>query len=172
MTIYTINNLIPLIYLFNIILTMADIKEKPVTKCTSIDCGEETWNIVNGEVAYCCGHTQGSIIAPILIVIILIYMAYTYYSSGQIEVISVIFLIGAIASYFILPDLMGTSMRGKWNIYNERVKHLMKIIPGTRVVDAKAIIEREELAERTRRTIQSPHYYRHPYRKPSFTVDI
>ncbi len=127
-------------------------------KCTTADCREETWDIVNKEVAYCCGYTKGKLLISIIIVVIICYMAYIYYTTNTIGTGSVILLSLSILSYFILPNIIGSTMRSQWNLYNDRVSHLMNITPNMSVAQARAEISREELQKRTRRAVMQSRY--------------
>lgn len=127
--------------------------------CATADCREEVWNIVNKEVAYCCGYSQSILLIAVLIIVIICYMAYIYYTTGKVGNGSILLLAFSILSYFMLPNVMGTAMSNQWTLYNDRVTHLMSINSGMSVTQAKAEISREELQKRTRRAIYNRRRY-------------
>lgn len=123
-------------------------------KCTTLDCQDEIWDIISPEIAYCCGYRQTKILSVFLLIIILFYMVYTYYTTRTISVGQGIFLGLVICAFFILPDLAGKSTRSQWMDYSRRMDHLMNVNPGMTLIDARADISRDELAKRTQREIK------------------
>ena len=138
--------------------------ETPSTKMeekindATLDCQDDIWNMLNPEIAYCCGYSQTKLITTVMLVIVLIYMAYTFYSTQTITIGQGIFLGIVIGAFFMLPNMIGKGMRGKWIEYSERMDHLMKNNPGMTRIQAKADISRTELAKETQRQIRQMSY--------------
>lgn len=122
--------------------------------CTKLDCEDETWDMVSSDIAYCCGRAKAKLISVILIIVILIWMAYTYYSSKSVSITQGLLLGLVIGSYFLLPGILGKMSQTSWIRYDERISHLMTNSEMTRT-QAQAEISRIELAKRTQREMRN-----------------
>ncbi len=131
----------------------SDLSEKMA--CTKLDCEDEIWDMLSSDIAYCCGRTQAKLITVILIVVIIIWMAYTYFASRSISITQGLFLSLAIGAYFLLPGILGKMSQKSWTNYDERMNHLVATNPEMTRTQAQAEISRTELAKRTQREMRN-----------------
>ena len=128
------------------------------TFCTKLDCQNEIWYMLNKEIAYCCGYSQAKFVIPILIIIICIYMIFTYYTIKYVGLGSILLLVLSIFLYFILPKLTGYSMRKKWILYDLKARKLMKE-QGMSKSDAKTVVGQQVYDERRRYNSSNRGYH-------------